>query len=90
MDITDFGAFLDLGGVDGLLYITDISWGRINHPEEIVKLDDKIQVVILEFDDEKYKSEDYLNFCFDTGEYIFGDKKIKLIEGFSPVIPSPN
>ena len=45
--------FIDLGGVDGLIHITDLSWGRINHPEEIVKLDEKIQVVILEFDDDK-------------------------------------
>jgi len=52
-NITDFGAFLDLGGVDGLLYITDISWGRINHPAEILKLDQKLNVVVLDFDDEK-------------------------------------
>ena len=52
-NITDFGAFLDLGGVDGLLYITDISWGRINHPSEVLKLDQKINVVVLDFDDEK-------------------------------------
>jgi small subunit ribosomal protein S1 len=52
-NITSYGVFIDLGGVDGLIHITDLSWGRINHPEEIVKLDDKIQVVILEFDDEK-------------------------------------
>ena len=52
-NITDFGAFLDLGGVDGLLYITDISWGRINHPSEVLKLDQKVNVVVLDFDDEK-------------------------------------
>src|SRR3954469_20218312 len=52
-NITSYGVFIDLGGVDGLIHITDLSWGRINHPEEIVKLDDKIQVVILEFDDDK-------------------------------------
>jgi len=52
-NITSYGVFIDLGGVDGLVHITDLSWGRINHPEEIVKLDEKIQVVILEFDDEK-------------------------------------
>jgi len=52
-NITDFGAFLDLGGVDGLLYITDISWGRINHPTEVLKLDQKLNVVVLDFDDEK-------------------------------------
>lgn len=52
-NITDFGAFLDLGGVDGLLYITDISWGRINHPSEILSLNQKIQVVVLDFDENK-------------------------------------
>ena len=52
-NITSYGVFIDLGGVDGLIHITDLSWGRINHPEEIVKLDEKIQVVILEFDDDK-------------------------------------
>ncbi len=52
-NITDFGAFLDLGGVDGLLYITDISWGRINHPSEVLKLNDKINVVVLDFDENK-------------------------------------
>jgi small subunit ribosomal protein S1 len=52
-NITDFGAFMDLGGLDGLLYITDISWGRINHPGEVLKLDQKINVVVLDFDDEK-------------------------------------
>ncbi|HRX94335.1 MAG TPA: 30S ribosomal protein S1, partial [Chitinophagaceae bacterium] len=52
-NITDFGAFMDLGGLDGLLYITDISWGRITHPSEVLKLDQKINVVVLDFDDEK-------------------------------------
>src|SRR6266540_3694449 len=52
-NITSYGVFIDLGGVDGLIHITDLSWGRISHPEEIVKLDQKIQVVILEFDDDK-------------------------------------
>ncbi len=52
-NITDFGAFLDLGGVDGLLYITDISWGRINHPSEVLKMDQKLNVVVLDFDDDK-------------------------------------
>jgi len=52
-NITSYGVFMDLGGVDGLLHITDISWGRIAHPEEILKLDQKINVVILDFDDEK-------------------------------------
>ncbi len=52
-NITSYGVFVDLGGVDGLIHITDLSWGRITHPEEIVKLDEKIQVVILDFDDNK-------------------------------------
>ena len=52
-NITSYGVFVDLGGVDGLIHITDLSWGRVNHPEEIVKLDQKIHVVILDFDDEK-------------------------------------
>ena len=52
-NITSYGVFIDLGGVDGLIHITDLSWGRINHPEEIVQLDQKINVVILDFDDAK-------------------------------------
>lgn len=52
-NITTYGVFIDLGGVDGLIHITDLSWGRINHPEEIVELDQKIKVVILDFDDSK-------------------------------------
>jgi len=52
-NITSYGVFMDLGGVDGLLHITDISWGRISHPEEVLALDQKINVVILDFDDEK-------------------------------------
>src|ERR1700756_134225 len=52
-NITDFGVFIDLGGVDGLLHITDISWGRIEHPREVLSLDKKIIVVVLDFDDEK-------------------------------------
>ena len=51
--ITDFGVFVDLGGVDGLVHITDLSWGRVNHPSEIVKLDQTINVVVLDFDQEK-------------------------------------
>jgi small subunit ribosomal protein S1 len=51
--ITDFGVFVDLGGVDGLIHITDLSWGRINHPNEVVKLDEKIKVVVTDFDREK-------------------------------------
>jgi len=52
-NITSYGVFIDLGGVDGLIHITDLSWGRINHPEEVVTLDETINVVILDFDDDK-------------------------------------
>jgi small subunit ribosomal protein S1 len=53
--ITDFGVFVDLGGLDGLIHITDLSWGRINHPSDIVKLDDEIDVYVIEFDEEKQR-----------------------------------
>ena len=52
-NITSYGVFIDLGGVDGLIHITDLSWGRVNHPEEVVALDQKLQVVILDFDEAK-------------------------------------
>ena len=52
-NIAPFGAFIDLGGIDGLIHITDLSWGRVNHPEEVVSLDQKLQVVIIDFDEEK-------------------------------------
>ncbi len=52
-NITSYGVFIDLGGVDGLIHITDLSWGRVNHPEEVVSLDQKLNVVIIDFDDEK-------------------------------------
>ena len=52
-NITSYGVFIDLGGVDGLIHITDLSWGRVNHPEEIVHLDEKLNVVILDFDEAK-------------------------------------
>jgi small subunit ribosomal protein S1 len=52
-NITDFGAFMDLGGVDGLLYITDISWGRINHPSEVLELNQNLNVVVLDFNEDK-------------------------------------
>ena len=54
-NIADFGAFVDLGGIDGLLHITDMSWGRINHPSEMVKIDEELEVVILNVDREKEK-----------------------------------
>ncbi len=52
-NITSYGVFIDLGGVDGLIHITDLSWGRVTHPEEVVTLDEKLNVVILDFDDDK-------------------------------------
>jgi small subunit ribosomal protein S1 len=52
-NMTNFGVFIDLGGVDGLLHITDISWGRVTHPEEVLKLDQKVTVVVLDFDEDK-------------------------------------
>ena len=52
-NITDFGVFIDLGGIDGLLHITDLSWGRVNHPSEIVSIDDNLSVKIIDFDSEK-------------------------------------
>ncbi len=53
--ITDFGVFVDLGGLDGLIHITDLSWGRINHPSDVVKLDEEIDVYVIEFDEEKQR-----------------------------------
>ena len=52
-NITSYGVFVDLGGIDGLIHITDLSWGRISHPDEIVSLDETINVVILDFDEGK-------------------------------------
>ena len=52
-NITSYGVFVDLGGVDGLVHITDLSWGRVNHPEEVVEVDQSLNVVILDFDDDR-------------------------------------
>ena len=52
-NITNYGVFVDLGGVDGLIHITDLSWGRVNHPEEILSLDEKIKVVVLDFNEQQ-------------------------------------
>ena len=60
-NITSYGVFIDLGGVDGLVHITDLSWSRINHPSEIVELDQKINVVILDFDEGKTRIQLGLN-----------------------------
>jgi small subunit ribosomal protein S1 len=65
-NITDFGAFMDLGGLDGLLYITDISWGRISHPSEVLKLDQKLQVVVLDFDDGKKTNQPRFETTYST------------------------
>ena len=83
-NITSYGVFIDLGGVDGLIHITDLSWGRVNHPEELVTLDEKIKVVILDFDDNKKRialglkqlSEhpwDSLNKDFKIGDKVKGN-----------------
>jgi len=78
--ITDFGVFVDLGGVDGLVHITDLSWGRINHPSEVVKLDEKIKVVVTDFDIERKRIslslKQLLSHPWETIEekYNLGDK----------------
>jgi len=88
-NITDFGAFIDLGGVDGLLYITDISWGRISHPSEVLTLNQKLNVVVLEFDDNKKRislglkqlqSHPWDNLNIEIGQKVAG--KIVNIEDY--------
>ena len=98
-NITSYGVFIDLGGVDGLIHITDLSWGRINHPEEIVKLDEQINVVILDFDDEKKRIAlglkqltphpwDALNADLKVGDKITGKVVVMADYGaFVEVIP---
>ena len=54
-NLTDYGAFVDLGGIDGLLHITDMSWGRLTHPRDLVQVGDQIQVKVLKFDREKQR-----------------------------------
>ena len=54
-NITDFGVFIDLGGVDGLLHITDLSWGRVSHPSELVELDQQLKIVVLDYDKERQR-----------------------------------
>jgi predicted RNA-binding protein with RPS1 domain len=77
-NITDFGAFLDLGGVDGLLYITDISWGRINHPSEVLALNQKINVVVLDF---RREQEAYFSGSEAACNHIHGKYSTKRSEG---------
>lgn len=90
-NITDFGAFIDLGGVDGLLYITDISWGRITHPKEVLTLNQKLNVVVLDYDDNKKRISlglkqlqphpwDTLDSTIDVGTKVTG--KIVNIEDY--------
>ena len=90
-NITDFGAFIDLGGVDGLLYITDISWGRITHPKEVLELNQKLNVVVLDYDDNKKRNSlglkqlqphpwDTLDSTIDVGAKVKG--KIVNIEDY--------
>ncbi len=65
-NITSYGVFIDLGGVDGLIHITDLSWGRVNHPSEVVALDQKLNVVILDFDNDKNVSPSVLSSFIPT------------------------
>ena len=73
-NIADFGAFVDLGGIDGLLHITDMSWGRINHPSEMVRIDDEIEVKILNIDREREKIALGLKQKFPSPWEVVGDK----------------
>ncbi|MBE51359.1 MAG: 30S ribosomal protein S1 [Flavobacteriales bacterium] len=77
-NITSYGVFVDLGGVDGLIHITDLSWGRVTHPEEVVKLDESINVVILEFDQEKKRIQLGLK---QLGEHPWDALDSKMKEG---------
>ena len=77
-NITSYGVFVDLGGVDGLIHITDLSWGRVSHPEEVVKLDESINVVILEFDKEKKRIQLGLK---QLGEHPWDSLDEKMQEG---------
>lgn len=94
-NITSYGVFIDLGGVDGLIHITDLTWERINHPEEVVKLDDKINVVILDFDNEKRRISlglkqlkphpwDKLDTELKIGEKVKG--KVRAIEDYGAFV----
>lgn len=94
-NITSYGVFVDLGGVDGLIHITDLSWGRINHPEEIVQLDEKTKVVILDFDENKKRIAlglkqltphpwDSLNTELNVGEKVKG--KVVVIADYGAFI----
>ncbi len=82
-NIVDFGVFIDLGGVDGLLHITDLSWGRVSHPSEVVDLDEELQVVVLDYEEERQRISlglkqltehpwDNINEKYDEGEVIEG------------------
>ena len=77
-NITSYGVFVDLGGVDGLVHITDLSWGRVSHPEEVVKLDETINVVILEFDKERKRIQLGLK---QLGEHPWDSLDEKMKEG---------
>jgi len=94
-NITSYGVFIDLGGVDGLIHITDLTWERINHPEEIVKINDKINVVILDFDNEKRRISlglkqlkphpwDKLDTELKIGEKVKG--KVRAIEDYGAFV----
>jgi DNA-directed RNA polymerase subunit E'/Rpb7 len=79
--ITDFGVFVDLGGVDGLIHITDLSWGRINHPSEVVKLDETMKVVVTDYDEERKEFHSALkSFFLIHGKILM--RNIKLVIKF--------
>ena len=97
-NITSYGVFIDLGGVDGLVHITDLSWGRVSHPSEVVELDQKLNVVILDFDNEKKRIAlgikqlmphpwDALDPDLKVGDRIVKDGIHKVIAGL-PVTPA--
>ena len=94
-NITSYGVFIDLGGVDGLIHITDLSWSRINHPSEVLELDQKLNVVILDFDDEKTRIQlglkqlnahpwDALNAELNVGDKVSG--KVVVIADYGAFI----
>src|SRR5438046_8798346 len=80
-NITDYGAFIDLGGIDGLLHVTDMSWGRVGHPSEIFQIGDQVEVVVLHFDRENgrvslgYKQKSSEPWEVVDERYPVGDKE---------------
>jgi small subunit ribosomal protein S1 len=78
-NMTNFGVFIDLGGVDGLLHITDISWGRVTHPEEVLKLDQKVTVVVLDFDEDKKRISLGMKLTLGTAYQKKSNKVLKYV-----------